>query len=102
MKTIVLFLSLIFSFSVLAEEKEDMSAVIEMMIVAKATGMCGVFAQMVSFQDATKMPGGDEFIVRFLNTEAARLGQTLEELTGQCPGVVKEYNSTMKLLGFEQ
>lgn len=104
MRNILFILLAMFSFSSYAEETSDgdMNAVIEMMVVAKATGMCGVISQMVNFQQATKMPGGDEFVVRFLTTEAARLGHTLESFTGQCPSVFEKYNSTMKLLGFEQ
>ena len=78
---------------------DDISPVINLMITAKATGMCGVFSQMANFQEATKMPGGDEFIIRFISTEAARLGMTSEKLVGQCPSIVEKYNSTMKSLG---
>ncbi|GAA5446115.1 hypothetical protein Misp06_04324 [Microbulbifer sp. NBRC 101763] len=93
----------LFSGFVVAEDKaqDDMSSVIDMMIVAKATGMCGVLSQLINFQQTTKMAGGDEFLVRFLNTEAARLGHTTESMVGQCPAVVEKYNSTMKLLGYE-
>jgi len=104
MKIIIFALSLLVSLPVLAKENadKDMSVVIEMMVVAKATGMCGVFSQMVNFQQATKMTGGDEFIVRFLKTEAVRLGHTLESFMAQCPDIVKKYNANMELLGFEQ
>jgi hypothetical protein len=103
MKIALLIITILFSSMVASEEKsdDDMSAVIEMMVVAKATGMCGVLSQLVSFQQTTKMSGGDDFVVRFLNTEAARLGHTMESLIGQCPSVVEKYNSTMKLLGYE-
>ena len=85
-----------------AENAEGTNLVIEMMVVAKATGMCGVFSQMVSFQEATKMPGGDDFIVRFMNTEAVRLGHTLESFLSQCQTAVERYNSDMEMLGFEE
>ena len=80
-----------------AKEKSDAEFIVELMVVAKATGMCGVFSQMANFQETTKMSGGDEFIVRFLKTEAARLGHTLESLMKTCPPVVKKYNDTMKI-----
>ncbi|MCW9025209.1 MAG: hypothetical protein OQK73_11115 [Gammaproteobacteria bacterium] len=102
MRTLILSVMFLASFNVYPNEAEDNKAVIEMMVVAKATGMCGVFGQLINFQQTTKMQGGDEFIVRFLKTEAARLGHTLESLTGQCPDVVKKYNSYMKLFGYEQ
>ena len=71
-------LFLILSTPLQAKEKSDSEFIVELMVVAKATGMCGVFSQMANFQEATKMPGGDEFIVRFIKTEAALLGHTLE------------------------
>jgi hypothetical protein len=104
MKKIFLILFFLISLPVLAvENKEnDMSEIIGMMVVAKATGMCGVFSQMVSFQQSTKMSGGDEFIVRFLTTEAVRLGYTLDSFMAQCPSVVEKYNANMEMLGFDQ
>ena len=105
MKKLIFFLLAITSLSSSVSSQErsskDYSAIVDMMIAAKATGMCGVFVQMAIFQESTKMPGGDEFIVRFFNTEAVRLGHTLESFTKQCSAVVNEYNSNMKLLGYE-
>ncbi len=99
-KYILVFL-LVVPFISHAEEDNDSNFVINLMVTAKATGMCGVFSQMVAFQDSTKMPGGDEFIVRFLSTESARLGYKLDEFMKQCPIVVKKYNDTMNILGSE-
>ena len=83
-------------------EKNKYDEIVGMMVVAKATGMCGVFSQLVRFQETTKMKGGDEFIMRFLNTEAARLGHTLDSLIGQCPDVVSKYKANMEMLGFKE
>jgi hypothetical protein len=83
-------------------EKNEYGKIIGMMVVAKATGMCGVYSQLVRFQDTTKMKGGDEFIMRFLSTEAARLGHTVDSLVGQCPDVINKYEANMKLLGFKE
>jgi len=58
---------------------------------AKVSGMCGVFYQMGKFQDATQLPGGDEFILRFIKTEAARLGLTLEAFLDRCASSTKMY-----------
>ncbi len=94
---------LVFSSLSKAEDKQDnMNEIISMMVVAKATGMCGVLSQMINFQETTKMPGGDEFIIRFLNTEAARLGKTVNDYVGECPAIVEKYNGYMELLGYEQ
>jgi len=98
------FLFLLFPFIASAEEsdKESESQLVSMMVVAKATGMCGVLSQLVRFQETTKMKGGDEFIMRFLNTEAARLGHTVESYIGQCPSIIKKYKGYMELIGFKE
>ena len=105
MKFIISLTFLIFSSGLWAENKsgesDSANMVIEMMIVAKATGMCGTFSQMANFQQTTKMKGGDEFVVRFITTEATRLGYTLESFMAQCPDLVEKYSAYMKLLGYE-
>jgi hypothetical protein len=83
-------------------EKEADDQLVSMMVVAKATGMCGVLSQLVRFQETTKMKGGDEFVMRFLNTEAARLGHTVEFFIGQCPDIVEKYKGYMELIGFKE
>ena len=99
-----IFLLLFFPFLLNAEEndKNEYNEIVGMMVVAKATGMCGVLSQLIRFQDTTKMQGGDEFIMRFLNTEAARLGHTVDSFVGQCPDVIKKYKGYMELLGFKE
>ena len=83
-------------------DKEAGDQLVSMMVVAKATGMCGVLSQLVRFQETTKMKGGDEFVMRFLNTEAARLGHTVESYIGQCPSVIEKYKGYMELIGFKE
>jgi hypothetical protein len=83
-------------------EKEADDQLVSMMVVAKATGMCGVLSQLVRFQESTKMKGGDEFVMRFLNTEAARLGHTVESFIGQCPDIVEKYKGYMELIGSKE
>ena len=101
MKKYLVCFMLLYPMFAYAEEKgaEESNMLVELMVVAKATGMCGVFAQMTTFQQATKMPGGDEFIVRFLQTEAARLGHSLDSFLEQCPIFVDKYTQTMEALG---
>jgi hypothetical protein len=98
------FLFLVFPFIVSAEEsdKESENQLVSMMVVAKATGMCGVLSQLVRFQETTKMKGGDEFVMRFLSTEAARLGHTVESYIGQCPDIIEKYKGYMELIGFKE
>ena len=97
MKNILLVTAImLFSISSLAEEGTD--EVLGLMVAAKATGMCGTFKQMTAFQESTQMPGGDEFILRFLNTEAARLGKALPEFLEQCTKSVKIYTDMVSAL----
>jgi len=98
MKKLTTILFLFFSLSGVAKSDSDMDTIKHYMVVAKATGMCGVFVQMASFQEATKMKGGTEFIVRFLSTEAARLGYTLDAFMESCPKVTKKYKTFMEIL----
>jgi len=79
----------------------DNDPLIDLLIVAKATGMCGTIKQLTAFQESTKMPGGDEFILRFVNTEAARLGKTVPQFLSECQSSVGIYTKTMQSLGFD-
>ena len=56
----ILFILLFFPLLLNAEEnnKNEYGEIIGMMVVAKATGMCGVLSQLVRFQDTTKMKNG--------------------------------------------
>ena len=38
------------------------------------------------------MPGGDDLILRFMNTEAARLGTPIEQMLQTCVKAVKTYD----------
>jgi hypothetical protein len=101
-KIIFLFLFLPLFLNAEKSDKNEYDEIVGMMVVAKATGMCGALSQIIRFQDSTKMKGGDEFIMRFLNTEAARLGHTVDSFVGQCPDVIKKYKGYMELLGFKE
>ena len=95
---LILLLSL-FSTSVQANDNEPL---IEILVVAKSTGMCGSLKQLAAFQESTKMADGDEFILSFFNTEAARLGLTLPEFLKQCEDSLAIYTKTMDSLGYEK
>ncbi|KZN61527.1 hypothetical protein [Pseudoalteromonas luteoviolacea] len=79
---------------------DDTAPLIEMLIIDKHTGACGMIQQMASFQSSTKMEGGAEFIQRFVNTEAARLGKTSNEFIKECEESIARYSGTMKALGY--
>ena len=99
-KVVLAIIAQLMVFSATAEESND--AVIGLLVAAKATGVCGTYRQMALFQESTQMPGGDEFIVRFINTEVTRLGKTQEEFFNECRVAVDTYQSTMEVLGFDQ
>lgn len=60
--------------------------------VAKMAGACGILDSMIQLQKTTKLPGGDEFVVRFWSTEAARLGLTVQQLSDTCNRSVTTYD----------
>lgn len=100
MKKLLVLLSLLVPLTSFSEESGT-KEIISLLISAKATGMCGTLKQLAAFQESTKMPGGDEFLVRFINTEVARLGKTQEQFFSECQVAVATYTRTMKALGFE-
>ena len=65
----------------------------ELLAAAKLSGACGIIGQMASFQDSTKMPGGTEFLNRFMSTEAARLGWTLDQYLSNCRNALNTYQA---------
>lgn len=83
---------LTFGACAMATEKGEES-VLELLVTAKFSGGCGIITQMASFQESTKMPGGDDFLGRFLNTESARLGMTIKQYLEQCRQSTKIYQT---------
>lgn len=62
------------------------------LVVGKASGACGILNLQLTFQQTTRMAGGDEFVVRFWTTEAARLGMTLKEYSDHCNRTLASYD----------
>ena len=62
-----------------------------LLAVGKGAGACGIMTLQVEFQHTTKMASGDEFIVRFWTTEAARLGMTLQGYIDHCKQALSAY-----------
>lgn len=67
--------------------------------VAKMAGACGILDSMIDLQKTTKLPGGDEFVVRFWTVEAARLGMSVEDLSQQCNEAVEAYTKLWEAAG---
>jgi hypothetical protein len=70
----------------------DPLSIQSLLVVGKGSGACGILHLQLQFQGNTKLEGGDEFIVRFWTTEAARLGKTLEEYAAFCVTTVSAYD----------
>lgn len=68
----------------------------EILVVAKFSGFCGAISQMHDFQQVTKMPGGDEFVSRFLATEAARLGLNVKKMLENCAHSAQIYDALQR------
>lgn len=76
----------------------DLEAVKVSLVDAKLTGICGVMQQMAAFQETTQMAGGDKFIIRFWNTEFARLGLSAEDFLQVCLRVTSRHTELMQNL----
>jgi hypothetical protein len=66
------------------------------LVNSKWAGACGMVRQLVDFNSTTQMPGGDEFVVRFLTTETARLGTTPLQFLEHCKGVADFHREVIK------
>lgn len=88
------------AFSQEPSETSDASLyIIGQLVNAKFTGMCGTIRQLASFQVSTQMDGGSEFMLRFVRTEAARLGyENADALMAKCQDSIAEYEDTKQLL----
>lgn len=67
--------------------------------VAKMAGACGILDSMIQLQKTTKLPGGDDFVVRFWSTEAARLGMTVQQLSDTCSRSIATYDRLWSAAG---
>ncbi|MDL1863169.1 hypothetical protein FBR04_19385 [Betaproteobacteria bacterium PRO7] len=74
-----------------AVAKDDLSAR-GLLSIAKMAGACGILDSMINLQRTTKLPGGDDFVVRMWAVEAARLGMTVQQLSDTCNRTVEAYN----------
>ncbi len=86
---------LIVSFSFITRA-DDLDTVQGVLALSKFTGTCGILDSMISFQNATQMPGGDEFVSRFWTTEATRLGISMQQYIDRCNESVDMYNKIWK------
>lgn len=74
-----------------APAQDDVSAR-GFLAVAKMAGACGILDSMIQFQASTRMEGGEAFVLRFWEVEAARLGKSLPQLSETCNDAVGTYD----------
>lgn len=84
------------SFSIAAEE--GAIAPQAHLAIAKIAGACGIMDEMIDFQKKTKMEGGDEFVTRFWQTESARQGKTVEQVSDDCNRSITMYGQLWKAM----
>lgn len=73
------------------EDSESEQFLRQVLVVGKTTGACGMLKQQAQFQESTQMTGGDEFLLRFISTEAARLGYSRTEYLKACTDATDRY-----------
>ncbi|MGM3159949.1 hypothetical protein ACS25C_04080 [Dickeya undicola] len=79
--------------SMAANEKNNVN---DLMLNAKWAGMCGVIKQMISFQEANKIPGGGDFVDKFIASERLRLGLSQIQLIESCNRAASVYSDSYK------
>lgn len=93
-RAIVLCVSALGSSNAAATDELSMQDVIA---VAKMTGACGILQSMSAFQANTQLEAGDEFLSRFWQSEAARLGKSSEQYLKDCQAAIAAYERLWKL-----
>ena len=71
----------------------------QILLIAKMAGACGVMDSMIDLQKTTGLPGGDTFVTRMWGVEAARLGVTVEQLSGECDKSTAAYQNLWQAAG---
>ena len=95
-KVLIVALSLlpVFYLPAFAQEELTMQGILS---IGKFAGACGILDSMINFQKTTKMEGGDAYVVRFWEVEAARLGLSVEQLSNKCNQSVSAYDKMWKI-----
>jgi len=83
----------LFSFRAEAADQLEPQAVLA---IAKIAGSCGILDEMLTFQKKTRMKGGEAFVERFWETEAARRGVTVKQMSDDCDHAINSYNTLWK------
>ena len=95
--TLGLLIVVLMAFSASSHAQKPELTLQSLLAVGKGTGACGILHQQLTFQSTTMMAGGNEFIVRFWTTEAARLGMTLDQYAEHCTTAIASYDKLWEL-----
>lgn len=69
------------------------------MATAKLAGACEAMDALIEFQKTTKLPGGEEFVVRFMNSELAQLGLDMDTYFSVCAQSISTYERIWESIG---
>lgn len=96
LRIIILTTGLAFALASHAESNNEQ--LLSILAVSKMAGLCGAVQQMARFQDATQLTGGNDFIYRFVGTEAARLGIDHQLFLKHCEQAIERYDSYVQAI----
>lgn len=81
----------------IAAEQSSRDFIQEVLATGKMAGACGIIQLQIQFQANTNMPGGADFVERFVSTEAARLGKSSDEYMNNCAMSISTYSRMWEL-----
>lgn len=85
--------SIVFS----ASNKDDAhELIVNSVDVGTFAGRCSTFSKMYEFQSKKKIPNGDEFIDKFIMSEASSEGWNIKEYTKACMESINTVNELKK------
>lgn len=95
--TLLLASSVGVSIAAQAEDNVAYPAVHDAMVLNKWAGACGMLDSLFAFQAVARTPGAGEFLLRFLDSESARLGLTRSSFLETCKGAGEHYAEMEKM-----
>lgn len=102
MKAKNIFISLILMFIIspfvlaIDKQKENHELIISVADAGLFAGRCSTFSKMHEFQKENKIPNGDEFIDKFITSEASSGGSNIKEYTEVCIESINAINELKK------
>ena len=92
MRKILLFIALLCQLPASADQPEALMA----MTTARLAGSCETVDALIAFQASARLPGGDEFVLKFMNAEMMRLGLSMNTFASVCAQSLERYEIMWK------